>query len=83
MPWDDWQLYVVTLAALWGARRLVLQFLSSSADTAGVACGGCSHCPSRAAAGSVAVPAASPLVQLGAGRGTADRGVLSVRRADR
>ncbi len=27
MPFDDWQFYVVTLAALWGAWALVCTFL--------------------------------------------------------
>ena len=77
MPWDDWQLYVVTLAALWSVRALVRQILPSSTDTAGAACGGCSHCPSRAAAGAAAGEGtvSSPLVQLGTRRRTARRSI--------
>ena len=32
MPFGDWQFYVVTLAALWGAWALVRTFLPSRDD---------------------------------------------------
>jgi hypothetical protein len=39
MPWSDWQFYVVTMAAVWGAWMLLRQFLPR--DGAGSACGAC------------------------------------------
>lgn len=40
MPWLDWQFYVVTVAAIWGAWTVLRQLLPSSGP-AGPACGAC------------------------------------------
>jgi len=40
LPWTDWQFYVVTAAAVWGAVTLGRQVLPRK-DAAGPACGGC------------------------------------------
>ena len=40
MPWNDWQFYVVTVAAFWGAWMLLRQFFPKS-DPDGPACGAC------------------------------------------
>ena len=40
MPWLDWQFYVVTAAALWGAWTLLRQLLPRPGP-AGPACGAC------------------------------------------
>ncbi len=39
MPWDDWQFYVVTAAACWGAWMLLRQLLPAGAPSP--ACGAC------------------------------------------
>ena len=40
MPWDDWQFYVVTAAAAWGAWMLLRQLFPRS-DPSSPACGAC------------------------------------------
>ncbi len=40
MPWLDWQFYVVTATAVWGAWALLRQLLPRSGP-AGPACGAC------------------------------------------
>ncbi len=65
MPWNDWQFYVVTAAAAWGAWALLRQLLPRSGDS-GPACGACA----TGAAACVKKPpaaagASSPLVVLG------------------
>ena len=64
MPWLDWQFYVVTAAAVWGAWSLLRQLLPKSGP-AGPACGACASgacgCAKKPAA--VAAPRA-PLVML-------------------
>ena len=40
MPWHDWQFYVVTVAAVWGAWTLLRQLFPKS-DPSAPACGAC------------------------------------------
>ncbi len=63
MPWLDWQFYVVTAAALWGAWALLRQLLPSSGSS-GPACGACAAgaCARKPAAAPVAP--GPPLVML-------------------
>ena len=68
MPWQDWQFYVVTAAAAWGAWTVARQLLPKTGPT-GPVCGGCGTgvaacaCAKKppAAAGEAS---ASPLVVL-------------------
>ena len=64
MPWLDWQFYVVTATAGWGAWVLLRQLLPSS-SASGPACGACASgaCAKKP---EVATAAPSPpLVMLG------------------
>ena len=46
MPFDDWQFYVVTLAAFLGLWALARPFLPSKRDASG-ACPGCGPAPRK------------------------------------
>jgi hypothetical protein len=65
MPWLDWQFYVVTAAAGWGAWNLMRQFLPKTGP-AGPACGACAAgaCACAKKPQTAAGPPASPLVVL-------------------
>ncbi len=70
MPWLDWQFYVVTAAAIWGAWSVVRQLLPRSGP-AGPACGACAAGACACARKPpVAVPG-PPLVMLEDRRGSA------------
>ncbi len=59
MPWLDWQFYIVTAAAVWGALTLLRQLLPKSGP-AGPACGACAS----GACACAKKPPAAPLVTL-------------------
>ncbi len=69
LPWHDWQFYVVSAAAVWGAWSLLRQLLPSSGP-AGPACGACAAgagacaCARKPAAAEAATQG-PPLVMLG------------------
>ncbi len=68
MPWLDWQFYVVTAAAAWGAWVLLRQFLPKSGP-AGPVCGACgtgaAACAcAKTSPAEAATPPAPPLVVL-------------------
>lgn len=65
LPWTDWQFYVVTAAAVWGAVTLGRQILPRGGSSASPACGGC-------AAGAAACAKRTDLVQLGVSRPSSD-----------
>ncbi len=65
MPWLDWQFYVVTAAAVWGAWILLRQLLPSSGPS-GPACGACAAgaCACARKPTAAVAPPSSPLVVL-------------------
>lgn len=74
LPWHDWQFYVVTVAALWGAWRFLSPLLPRRPGAAAAPCGSCASgaaaCarkPETAALTASPGPNA-PLVKIGAGR---------------
>lgn len=68
MPWFDWQFYVVTAAAVWGAWTLLRQLLPGPASS-GPACGACasgaSACVKKPNLSAATMSSDSPLVVLG------------------
>ncbi len=64
MPWHDWQFWVVTVAASWGAWTLLRQMVPKS-DPSAPACGSCASgsaaCAKKPSAGAAA---GGPLVVL-------------------
>lgn len=64
--WTDWQFWVVTLAALWGAVAIVRPILRRRKEAADAAC---PHCAAgNACAKKPEPPAGERLVTLGGGR---------------
>ena len=59
MPWTDWQFWVVTLAALWGARIIVRQIIPSKKDESA-----CASCAVGAAAMAKPPANAEPVSEL-------------------